>query len=215
MRSHIALAALLVLSALPPGSARATTLQTETHTFDVTKEHRVSLEFPVGELRVVATDESKVHFTIRVKCRNNSDERCEEMANRLVLESENTGKKLELRLDNYPKWELRGFSVIGELRVPRSQTLRIEMGVGQLAVDGIQGDLEVDLGVGEADIRAPRAHAANVTVEAGIGDATIRGADSEMESSRFIGARASWSGGRGKSDVRLHVGVGDATVRLE
>ncbi len=215
MRSHIALAALLVLPVLSPGSARATTLQTETHTFDVSKEHRVSIEFPVGELRVAATDESKVHFTLRVKCRNNSDERCEELANRLVLESHDTGKKLELRLENYPKWEHRGFSVIGELRVPRSQKLRIEMGVGQLDVQGLEGDLDVDLGVGEADIRALRAHAANVTVETGIGDASIRGADSEMESSRFIGARASWSGGRGKSDVRLHVGVGDAMVRLE
>ena len=216
MRSCLALAALLVLPVASPGHAGTATLETDTQTFTITKDHRVSLEFPIGQLRVIATDESKVHFTIRVRCKGgNSEERCEELANQLVLDSRDTGEQLELSLENYPKWHNKGFTVMGELRVPRSQKLRIEMGVGQLDVDGLQGDLDVDLGVGEADIRTLRAHAANVTVETGIGDASIRGADSELESSRFIGARASWSGGKGKSDVRLHVGVGDGMVRLQ
>jgi hypothetical protein len=216
MRSSIALATgSLVLAALAAGPARAATLETDTYSFAVSRDHRVQMEFPVGQLRVIATDESKVHFTLRVKCKGNSDERCEELANRLVLDSHDSGSQLRLRLENYPKWDNKGFSVHGELRVPRSQTLRIEMGVGQIDVDGLQGDLDVDLGVGEADIRALRAHAANVTVETGIGDASIRGANSALESSRFVGARASWSGGKGKSDVRLHVGVGDGMVWLE
>ena len=217
MRSFhsIAAAGVLVLSGLAAGLADATVLQSDTHSFKVTKQHRVHVNFPIGELRVIPTDDSTVEFDIRVRCRGRAERDCEELANHLTLDSHDSGSTLSLKVENYPKWHNQGFTVIGELRVPRSQAMRIEMGVGQLDIDGLQGDLDVDLGVGEADIRTTRASAANVSVEAGIGDATIRGAGGDLESSRFLGARASWSGGSGKADVRLHVGVGDATVRLE
>jgi hypothetical protein len=205
-----------VLSVLAAGLADAAVFQSDTHTFKITKAHKVHVEFPVGELRVIPTDDSHVEFDIKVRCRGRAEADCEEHASRLVLDSHDSGGTLSLELKNYPKWHhSNGFTVIGELRMPRSQALRVEMGVGQLDISGLQGDLEVDLGVGEADIRTTRASAAKVSVEAGIGDATIRGAGGDLESSRFLGARASWSGGSGKADVRLHVGVGDATVRLE
>jgi len=217
MRPILSLAAagVLALASFAADPAGATVLVTDTHTFKVTKEHRIHLNFPIGELRVVPTEDADVQFDIRVRCRGRAEEECEELANRLVLDSHDSGHTLSLKLENYPKWHHKGFSVIGVLKVPRAQALRIEMGVGQLDISGLQGDLDVDLGVGEADIRTPRASAANVTVDAGIGDATIQGAGSGTESSRFVGARASWSRGNGKSDVRLHVGVGEATVRLE
>ncbi len=211
----LAVAGMLTLAALSPEFARAAVFETDTHTFTVTREHRVHVNFPIGELRVIPTDDSRVQFAIRVRCRGGAEERCEELANRLVLDSHDSGQTLSLKLENYPKWHNKGFTVIGELKVPRSQALRIEMGVGQLEIEGLRGDLDVDLGVGEADIRTSKESAAHVSVEAGIGDATIRGAGSNLESSRFVGARATWSQGSGKSDVRLHVGVGDATVRLE
>jgi hypothetical protein len=211
----IAVAGVLAFSGLAAGLADAAVLQSETHTFKITKEHRVHVNFPVGELRVIPTDDTHVEFDIRVRCRGRAERDCEELANQLVLDSHDSGQTLSLKLENYPKWHHSGFTVIGELHVPRAQALRIEMGVGQLDISGLEGDLDVDLGVGEADIRTTRASAANVSVETGIGDATIRGAGADLESSRFLGARASWSGGGGKADVRLHVGVGDATVRLE
>lgn len=190
-------------------------LQTDSHTFPVGARHTVQLEFPIGELRVIPSDESRVRFDLRVRCRHRSAEHCAELADRLVLESDDTGGTLSLRLENYPKWQRKGFTVLGELRVPRSLAVRIEMGVGQLEVEGLEGDLDVDLGVGQADIRTPRAQARQVSAEAGIGDASIRGAGGELERSRFLGSRVTWVRGHGRSDVRVHVGVGEATVRLD
>ena len=211
----LVLGAAFALTGASAAAAHGQMLETDTHTFPITKAHRVHVHFPVGQLRVIPTDEPRVQFDIRVRCRSNDTERCEELANQLVLDSHDSGNTLTLRIENYPKWNRKGFTVTGELRVPRAQALRVEMGVGELDIDGLQGDLEVDLGVGDADIRTTRASAAHVSVESGIGDATIRGTGSEVESSRFVGARATWSRGTGKSDVRLHVGVGDATVRLD
>src|SRR5262249_40965995 len=150
------------------------------------------------------------------RCNNShSESRCQELADRLVLDSDDEGTTLHLKLLNYPKWNHHGMTVMGELRVPRALAVRIEMGVGELDVDGLEGDIDVDLGVGEADIRAAKARAGHVSVETGIGDANIHGGGSDTERHGFIGSHATWSAGNGRSDVHLHVGVGEGTVRLE
>lgn len=203
-------AALLVAAPL-----HAAVLETEAHTFPVSKSHRVRIEFPVGELRVVPRDGSNVRFELRVRCRSHNEARCAELANRLRLDSDDTGGTLHLKLDNYPKWNNKGFTVMGVLHVPPALALKVEMGVGQLEIAGLEGDLDADLGVGEADIRASRARAGSVRVSAGIGDASIRGGGASAERHGFIGSSASWSGGSGRAEVRLNVGVGEATVRLD
>ena len=212
MKSTLILTALLVLAAAP---LRAAVLETEPHIFPVTAKHRVHIEFPVGELRILPSVESHVRFDLKVRCRRSAGGRCEELANRLVLESHDEGGTLHLKLDKYPKWHHTGLTVIGELHVPRALALRVEMGVGELAIEGLEGDLDVDLGVGDADIRMARARASHVSVEAGVGEAAIRGGGTSTESRGFIGSHAMWSGGSGRSSVRLHVGVGDAAVRLD
>jgi hypothetical protein len=216
MRFALPLAALLLASlASATTSARAAVLETDSQSFPVGANHRVRLEFPIGELRVIPADGSRVRFDLRVRCKGRSDERCAELANRLRLESDDTGETLSLKLEGYPKWLRKGFTAMGELRVPRALDVRIEMGVGQLEIEGLAGDLDVDLGVGQAEVRVPRASVREVSVDTGVGDASIQGAGASSASSRFLGTRVSWTQGRGRSDVRVHVGVGEGSVRLE
>jgi len=218
MRPLPALAAALTL-ALPglatPYEANATLLETDSRTFPVTANHRVRLEFPIGELHVIPTTESHVSFDLRVRCKGRSLEHCAELADQLILESDDSDGLLHLKLDNYPKWTRKGFTVICEVRVPRALALRVEMGVGQLEIEGLEGDLDVDLGVGQAEIRTPRARAREVSVTTGIGDANISGAEAATERARFLGSRVFWSRGQGRAEVRVNVGVGEGTVRLE
>src|SRR5262249_32657473 len=129
MKLAPALAALAVLAAAP---ARATLLATDPHTYPVSRHHRIRLEFPVGELRVVPRDDSRVRFDIKVRCRGRSEESCEELANRLVLDSDDNDGTLHLKLHKYPRWHANGMTVIGELSVPRALAVEIEMGVGEL-----------------------------------------------------------------------------------
>ncbi len=209
-------AALALAAGLATANASfATELATEPHVFPVTAKHRVHLEFPVGELRVIPSDEARVRFDLRVRCKGRSDDRCEELANRLVLESDDTGGTLHLKLEKYPKWHTKGLTVIGELHVPRALAVDVEMGVGELDIEGLEGDLDVNLGVGEADIRVPRMRANHVSVEAGVGEASIRGGGTNTRTSGFVGSHATWTGGEGRASVRLHVGVGEAAVRLD
>lgn len=212
MRIALTLATLCALAATP---AHAVLLETEPHTFPVTAKHRVHLEFPVGELKVTPSDEPRVRFDLRVHCNGRSQERCEELANRLVLDSDDNGGTLHLKLHKYPKWSSNGMKVMGELHVPRQLAVEIEMGVGDLDIQGIEGDLDVELGVGDADIHASKDIAGHVSVETGVGDARIQGGGTRSTAGGFIGSHATYSGGKDGSSVRLHVGVGDATVRLE
>lgn len=218
MRPFLPLAAagaVALASLAAHGPAHAAVLETDTQSFAVTRQHRVRLEYPIGELRVIPSDDSRVRFDLRVRCRGRSEERCAELANELRLESDDTGNTLSLKLEGYPRWLRKGFTAMGELRVPRALAVRIEMGVGQLEIEGLEGDLDVDLGVGQAELRLPRARMREVSVDTGIGDASIRGGGAETASSRFLGTRVSWTQGRGPSEVRVHVGVGEGTIRLE
>ena len=217
MKLAITLATLAALAGpvVTVAPAHAATLVTDPHVFPVTSKHRIRLEFPVGELRVISTDEPHVRFDIKVRCRNWSDDRCAEMADRLILDSDDTGGTLNLRLHKFPHWNNHGMTVIGMLAVPRALAVDIEMGVGELDISGIEGDLDVQLGVGDAEVRALRSRAGHVSVDTGIGDADIRGGGSGTRSRGFIGSHAVWDEGQGRASVRLHVGVGDASVRLE
>ena len=136
-------AALALAAGLATANASfATELATEPHVFPVTAKHRVHLEFPVGELRVIPSDEARVRFDLRVRCKGRSDDRCEELANRLVLESDDTGGTLHLKLEKHPKWHTKGLTVIGELHVPRALAVDVEMGVGELDIEGL--DIDAD-----------------------------------------------------------------------
>ena len=209
---HRLLFALLALAFAAP--AHSAVLQADSKSYPVTAKHRVRLEFPVGDLKVVANDDTHVRLSLQVKCRGNED-RCEERARRLKLESDDAGGVLSLKVTGYPKYNSGGFNLQGTLQVPRALALRLEMGVGALSIDGVEGNLDVDLGVGEADISAPRHSVRSVSVQTGVGDAEIRNAGTKSASHGFIGRTASWDAGTGGSRVDLHVGVGDATVRLD
>jgi len=195
--------------------AHAVLLTTDPHTYAVTSKHRIRLEFPIGQLKVVPTDDSRVRFDIHVRCDGHDEDRCEELANRLTLDSDDSGGTLHLKLNKFSSWHNHGIKVIGELSVPRALAVDIEMGVGELDIRGIEGDIDVELGVGEVDIRASKTQANHVSVDSGIGDAEIRGGGTGTRVRSFIGSHAEWNDSDGRSSVHLHVGVGEATVRLE
>jgi len=77
MNPRLALATGAALSALACAvPARAALFETEPRTYSVTSHHHIRMEFPVGELKVVATDETRVRFDLRVRC-NRSDDQCQ------------------------------------------------------------------------------------------------------------------------------------------
>lgn len=96
-----------------------------------------------------------------------------------------------------------------ELEVPPSTNLDVHEKVGDMTVENIEGDKDLELGVGDIRIANGPAGYRLVRASAGIGD--VNGAD-YGEVSGWLGKTLKYHGD-GKYELRAHVGVGD--IHLE
>ena len=96
-----------------------------------------------------------------------------------------------------------------ELEVPASTNLDIHEKVGDLTVENIEGDKDLELGVGDIRIATGESRYRLVRASAGIGD--VNG-DMYGETSGWLGKTLKYHG-EGKYELRAHVGVGD--IHLE
>ena len=209
----ILLASLFIALAAPASAGE--TLQAQTKAWSVTPDTRLHFEFPVGGLRVEATDDSKVRLELMVKCKNSDRDRCERFASRLRLDVDQDANDLRVKVEGYPKFGNHDINLQGVLLVPRSLEVKLEMGVGDLEIDGLAGDLEIELGVGEADLTLDSADYRTADIEVGVGDASLKASGKRRSSSGFLGRTVRWTEGSGPSRARLHIGVGDASVRMD
>jgi len=91
---------------------------------------------------------------------------------------------------------------------------KLELGVGSVKMDAPDGDIFVDLGVGDAVVTAVAASYGPVKASGGVGDARIKAAGDRVEGEGFVGHSASWVGS-GRHRIQVEVGVGDAHVTLD
>jgi hypothetical protein len=99
-----------------------------------------------------------------------------------------------------------------ELEVPANTNLDVNEKVGDLIVEDVEGDKDLDLGVG--DIRVGNGHSNYHLVRAstGIGDVNADITDNERaDVSGWLGKTLHYHGD-GKYELHAHVGVGDITL---
>jgi hypothetical protein len=95
-----------------------------------------------------------------------------------------------------------------ELEVPASTNLDVHEKVGDLRVDDIEGDKELELGVGDIQVAVGRSAYHLVRASTSIGDVS---GDGYGETSGWLGKTLKYRG-EGKYDLQAHVGVGDITL---
>jgi hypothetical protein len=101
-----------------------------------------------------------------------------------------------------------GTQVDVELEIPENTNLDVHEKVGDLEVRGIQGDKDLELGVGDIRVTAEKNAYRFVQASAGIGDVNGSGYG---ETSGWLGKTLKYHGG-GKYELYAHVGVGDITL---
>lgn len=92
-----------------------------------------------------------------------------------------------------------------ELEIPLNTNLDVHQKVGDLSVDDILGDKDLNLGVGDLHIATGRSGYRLVSASTGIGDLN---SDGYGETSGWLGKTLKYRGD-GKYQLRAHVGVGD------
>jgi hypothetical protein len=165
---------------------------------------QVHLEMNVGDLRVVRNpDEQELRVVLQ-------PERATDAAkvHSWVRQFEVDSGKARIRL-HMPSEGNKGGRVI--VYVPDRTALEVDLGVGDLTVDGVQGDKDLNVGVGDLNLLAVRpGEYGHVRNSVGIGD---------MRDSVFPAKRSGWLGkseqaqGSGTYRIRAHVGVGDIRYR--
>lgn len=154
----------------------------------------------VGDMRVTRSDSNRIRLHYTVKSRRES------AVKNAHVEFEVHGRDANIELRAPTTGGNTQFEV--ELEVPQNTHLDVHEKVGDLTVGDIEGDKDLELGVGDIRVAVARASYHLVRASAGIGD--VNG-DGYGETSGWLGKTLKYNGD-GKYELRAHVGVGDITL---
>jgi len=153
----------------------------------------------VGDLHIKRSDSNQIRLHYTVKSRRES------RVKEAHVDIEIRGRDAHIEF-HAPSGGNTQFDV--ELEVPQTTNLDVHEKVGDLTVEDIEGDKDLELSVGDIRVAAARAAYHLVRASAGIGD--VNG-DGYGETSGWLGKTLKYHGD-GKYELRAHVGVGDITL---
>lgn len=159
----------------------------------------VHLRISVGDLQIRRSDSDKIRLHYTIKSRRES--RLKEA--HVDIEVRGRDANIEFHAPTSGNTQLNV-----ELEVPRTTNLDVHGKVGDLTVENIQGDKDLELGVGDIRVEVERSTYHLVNASTSIGD--VNG-DGYGESSGWLGKTLKYHGD-GKYELRAHVSVGDISL---
>lgn len=175
---------------------------------------RIELRMSPGTLKIEPSPDGRLRLELGVWCDIDND-RCDERAERLSLESERKGNTLEVRVEGLSGLSSLKLHIRGRILVPQGKALDVDFPAGELKIFGMRGDLHVDAGAGEVAIKLREADVRSVRVGVGIGEASLAVAGRSVEGSGWLGQKVRWGEGTGPSRVVVSLGVGEVGVTLD
>jgi hypothetical protein len=160
---------------------------------------RVHVRLGVGDLHIKRgdTNQIRLHYTVKSWSESHVKEA------RVNFEVHGADADIEFHAPSSGNTQ---FDV--ELEVPHNTNLEVHEKVGDLRVGDIEGDKDLDLGVGDIQVAAGRSAYHLVRASASIGD--VNG-DGPGETRGWLGKTLKYHGD-GKYELRAHVGVGDISL---
>ncbi len=99
------------------------------------------------------------------------------------------------------------------VRLPAHLAISMEIGVGDVDIDGVANDLLMEMGVGAVQVTVADLDFDIIHLQTGVGDSSLRGFGRGTDNERnFVGAD-SYYRGEGDHEIEIELGVGDAEVR--
>lgn len=197
--------------------AAASAAEVEIKTFQqpylLGEAHLVNVDMSFGEIRVEGSDGSEVEVEFRLFCKREDLEKCRRRAERLRLVPRVKGQKLVVRLRKTPRGKIQGIRALLLLRVPRNVPIDVDLRSGQVFVNGMRSDVEIDVAFGDADLVAKHGLVGDVDVDVVAGRAELWLGDGHLKGSGWPRS-IKWRG-PGESRINVDVGTGKARVRLE
>lgn len=189
--------ALLAPGALTDSELRVKDLQNHPFAVDFPSGSKLRLHLRSGEFRIVGHSDNKI--AVRLSGRNADN------ARELTVQFKRWGDEGDLHIFDGPKNELAV-----TVEIPTSTMLFIRMPAGDLSVDGVSGDKDIELHAGDLNISAGDA------ADYGRVDASV--VSGGLEAPPFHEShgglfRSFEKHGTGKYTLHAHVGAGDLRLR--
>jgi hypothetical protein len=169
----------------------------ETHTDarDFVAGGMVHVRLPVGDVQIRRSDSNQIRLRYTVKSRK------ENPVKNAHVDFEIRGHDANIEFHTSTSSNTQ---IDVELEVPQNTNLDVHEKVGDLAVNDIEGDKDLELGVG--DIRIATGRASYHLVQASTGNG-----DGYGETSGWLGKTLKYHG-KSKYQLRAHVSVGDISL---
>jgi hypothetical protein len=163
----------------------------------------VILDANVGDVHVMPTDhEGKLRLVITAHKQEDAT-----AAPHWVREFAVNGSQAKIELE-MPKHGQHSFEVT--IYVPKRSDLRLNLEVGDLTIEGITGNTDAELGVGDLKMTVTDPHAYRaVAMSVHIGD--VNAGAFGLEPSGFLGKSVERKFDAGSYRLKLHTGIGDVS----
>jgi hypothetical protein len=189
--------ALLAPAGLPDSKLEVKDLQNHPFVVDFPSGSKLRLHLRSGEFRIVGHNDNKI--TVHLSGRNADN------ARELTVRFKRWDNDADLRVFGGPKNNLEV-----TIEIPSSAMLFVRMSAGDLSVEGVSGDKDVELHAGDLTISVGDA------ADYGYVDASVLTGDLEappFHESHGGLFRSFEKRGTGKYRLHAHVGAGDLTLR--
>ncbi len=210
-RLLVALVAPLAAAAAAGGTVKSLTL-----TRPATGLATVVVKAGVGEVEVMGDSGQEISVQVELRAKDGGfifgSHQSERDLEDVRLEPRVAGGDLTLELQPDGHGD-RHWSESWTVRIPASLAASVKLGVGDVRVLDVAGDVTVEAGVGDVRVEGEFSSAGDIRATCGVGDASLRTPNGHNEGKGFIGHDLS-AHGPGKASIRARAGVGDVTIRL-
>jgi hypothetical protein len=182
---------------------------------------RVVIDIPAGEVTV--RNGSRDSLTIIGKAKREYDGTDRQEKNQKIVDDvsaafvvTNEEAVVQRRFGpNARGWRAEHFTDFHvTIEVPPGTSLEFATKYGEVEIDGIFGDVTVDMRAGDLRLVTPRANVRELSASCRVGDVTTNLGNQLVERSGLFPGTTHWEKSDGNSRLKLHVTAGDINVKL-
>lgn len=188
-------------------------VETLTQELEIGEASNLTVQFPVGNLALIATGGDKIQAQVAILCEQPTSSACRRVVEKAKIKLTRSGKGLVLKVEGWPKSKGAEIELDGRMEIPRAMNVLAEVEVGDFSAQGFEGNLDVDVEVGEATVEAKASDVGKVLLDSGVGDVALKVDGTEVEGDGLVGQDLKWTG-KGKAMISIDVNVGDIVVTL-